>query len=166
MRESFATFVKNLQQELTSAHEARLAEGAPPLATLHVTILGQTALRIHPHTAPLLNVIQTADLAALLSGDWTGKRILQRCLATIDLVYDEHSNEAWIPPEATFTELYRSDRLIIKALDPLWCLVSKAVKAPAKNRYLIQEAIAIYGEELVSLISRAGGSPILFVDEK
>lgn len=113
----------------------------------------------------MLKVVQTADLDALLVGDWTGKRILQRCLADLDLVYDEHSTEAWIPPGATFTQLYRSDRLIVEVLDPLWCLVSKAVKAPAKNRYLIQDAIAMYGEELVSLITQAGGSPAFFVDE-
>lgn len=161
MKEPFSRFLKDLEQELTVAHEARLSDGAPPLATLRVKILDQTALRIHPHTAPQLHIIQTADLDALLVGDWTGKRILQQCLAKIGLVYDEHSTDVWIPPQATFTELYRSERLNVEVLDPLWCLVSKAVKAPTKNRYLIQDAIALYGEELVSMITKAGGAPAI-----
>lgn len=157
--------IRSLEHELTTAHDARIADGAPPLAVLHIKILGQMALRIHPDTPPALHVIQTADLDALLEGDWTGKSILKRCLAEHALVYDELSKEVWIPPGATFTELHRSSRLIIEVIDPKWGLVSKAVKAPSKNKFLIQDAIAFYGEEFISQILNAGGDPSVFVEE-
>ena len=158
-----ADLITQLEHDLAAANQERYLDNLPTLSQLHITMLGQMALRVHHEIPAELHLAQTADMDALLNGDWATRAIFKKCLADHHLVYDEHSAEIWIPPLATFTTGYESPLLFIDIIDPLFALTSKAVKAPHKNKILIQEALAIYGEALITHITSSGGDIEFFV---
>ena len=104
--------------------------------------MGQMSLLANKKVSLLLSLAQTADMDALLTMDHVLKEELKTCLRKHGLVYDEDSHLIWIPKGATFDDLFDLKNVIVKAIDPMSALVSKAVKAPQKNKQLIREAIA------------------------
>ena len=64
----------------------------------------------------------------------------------------------WIPPGAKFEILFDLKNVVVKSIDPESALVSKAVKAPEKNKQLIREAIASGKfKTLIARIEKNGG---------
>lgn len=55
--------------------------------------------------------------------------------------------------------------LTIEILSPIAALTSKAIKAPEKNRILLTEALAAYGDELANKILRHGDDLTKFITE-
>jgi hypothetical protein len=70
------------------------------------------------------------------------KQELQVILESRGLLYDEDSPLIWIPPGSTFNSIFDLMHVTVRAIDPESALVSKAIKAPAKNLQLIREAFA------------------------
>jgi len=70
------------------------------------------------------------------------KKELTSILKKYGLIYDGDSKLIWIPPGAKFEILFDLKNVVVKSIDPESALVSKAVKAPEKNKQLIREAIA------------------------
>ena len=68
------------------------------------------------------------------------------------------SSEVWIPPGAKYLEIFSGNALDCEILDPISALVSKAIKAPEKNRILVREALNVYGETLEAKIKEHGGN--------
>jgi hypothetical protein len=117
-----------------------------------VQLLGQISLLVNEKAAIELSLAQTGDLDALLTMDNIVKAELKKLLRIHGLIYDEDSYLIWIPPAARFERLFDFDHIVIESIDAESALVSKAVKAPAKNKRLIRQAIA--SEEFPTLVDR------------
>jgi hypothetical protein len=76
------------------------------------------------------------------------------------------SGEIWIPAdEEKYITFYDSETLQVNYLAPLPTLISKAVKAPIKNRPLIRRALKHFGERLRECIEKYGGDISQFEHE-
>lgn len=59
-----------------------------------------------------------------------------------NLTYDKDSDLIFIPKGSKFCSFASFKNLVVEVIDPESALVSKAVKAPEKNKPLIRAAIA------------------------
>lgn len=158
---------KELDGSVESIKSSRREEGLPSLSRAEVRLLGQMSLLSNERVSLLLTLAQTADMDALLAMDNVLKEELKRLLKKHGLVYDEDSYLIWIPKGATFETVFDFKNIIVKAIDPESALVSKAVKAPEKNKQLIREAI-VSGEfpGLIDRIEKNGGNLEFFAKDK
>lgn len=141
-----------LNQRIEEISRERRDEGLLPISKARVQLLGQISLMINEKAAMELSLAQTGDLDAILTMDGIVKTELKKALSKHGLIYDEDSYLIWIPPAARFEKLFDFDHIIIESIDAESALVSKAVKAPSKNRQLIREAIA--SEKFPTLVDR------------
>lgn len=150
---------KGLDGRIDKINRLRRDEGLLSVPKAEVKLLGQMSLLSNEKVSMLLSLTQTADMDALLAMDQAVKEELKRLLKKQGLLYDEDSYLIWIPKSATFEERFNFKNVIVKAIDPESALISKAVKAPEKNKQLIREAIAS-GEfpGLVARIEKSGGN--------
>lgn len=63
-------------------------------------------------------------------------------LETYKKVLDPVGHEAWMPRETRYTVLFRGVHVTGQLAQPLFVLLSKALKAPTKNKALIVEYLA------------------------
>lgn len=131
-----------LNRRIEDINQDRRREGLFALSRARVQILGQISLLVHEKASAILNLTQTADLDATLTMDDTAKEELKSLLRNNGYVYDEDSNLIWIPEGAEFLPFLELNNIVVESIDPESALVSKAVKAPEKNRQLIRQAIA------------------------
>ncbi len=123
-----------------------------------VQLLGQISLLSHDKVSAILSLAQTGDVDAFLTMDHVVKVELKKALRAQGLVYDEDSYLIWVPPGSKFETFLSLDNLFVESIDPESALVSKAVKAPEKNKQLIRQAIASDGfPNLVDRILENGG---------
>jgi hypothetical protein len=131
-----------LDRRIDDINQDRRREGLFPLPRAKVQILGQISLLVHEGASAILNLTQTADLAAALTMDYTIKEELKSLLRNNGFVYDDDSNFIWIPEDAEFLPFLELNNIVVESIDPESALVGKAIKAPDKNRQLIRQAIA------------------------
>ena len=155
--------IEEMEQRIGHLNYERSKEDLPPLSRPTITLLGQFALFADPIARQELDLRSTRDLDALLEGDWIVRSVLKESLNSQGLEYDDLSSEIWMPEEAICTVIHESSQLLLKAYDPLSVIVSKAIKAPARNRFLVAQAILLYGERLIELITKYGGDLEFFV---
>lgn len=141
-----------LNAKIEEINIQRRRDGDFGLTKARVQLLGQVSLLVHEAVSAVLSLAQTGDLDALLDMEYTVKKEFKIILQKQGLVYDEDSYLIWIPPGARFDLLFDLDHVMIEAIDPESALVSKAVKAPEKNRQLIRQAIA--AEKFPTLVDR------------
>jgi hypothetical protein len=96
----------------------------------------------HEQVSAYLSLVQTNDLDALLKMEYVVKVEFKKLLNEVGLIYDEDSYLIWVPPGARFDPLFDFETVEVHIIDAESALVSKAVKAPEKNKQLIREAIA------------------------
>jgi hypothetical protein len=142
VKEQLKTLFSELNVTVEKIDRERRAEGLLPIPKAKVQLLGQMSLLSNDKVSPLLSLAQTGDLDALLRMEHVVKVELKRLLQKHGLIYDEDSSLIWIPPGAMFEALFDLDHVTVESIDPESALVSKAVKAPKKNKQLIREAIA------------------------
>jgi len=159
--------LKSLFEELDARVDRlnvkRRGKGLRPFARAEVRLLGQMSLLVNERVSAVLTLAQTADMDALLTMDQILKMELQDLLKKQGLLYDEDSHLIWIPEHAEFEALFAFMNVTVTAIDPESALVSKAVKAPVKNKQLIREAIASgHFPGLIDRIEGGGGDLELF----
>lgn len=132
----------NLNARISEMNHDRRREGLLDLPKAEVALLGQMSLLAQERVAAVLALTQTVDLDAKLKMDHIIKLELKSLLAEANLTYDEDSHLIWLPKTAKFLELFDFACVAIKCVDAESALVSKAVKAPTKNKVLIRQAIA------------------------
>jgi len=93
------------------------------------------------------------------------RTIVKTGISKLGLEYDDLSKEIWIPEGASFKLLYETSILKIEILEPFYVFLSKAIKAPEKNKQLILQAISLYGVKLLYAIDKNGGNSGYFIDE-
>lgn len=118
--------------------EAR-AEGMLTLRPCTIHLLGQSALMEvgAPLTLAVTNDIDVrADYAAAIEAE------LRRLLKRRGKELDPHGDEIWMPKETQYRVLFAGELVTLKVADTDAILISKALKAPRKNRGLIIEYLA------------------------
>ena len=149
---------KELNERVDFINKERLEEGGLRVSRAEVILLGQMSLLVNKKVSAILSLAQTADIDAQLDMDSVVKKELTSILKKYGLIYDEDSKLIWIPPGAKFEILFDLKNVVVKSIDPESALVSKAVKAPVKNKQLIREAIASGKfKTLIARIEKNGG---------
>lgn len=104
-----------------------------------IKILGQMALM---EAGTSLTLAATKDVDVYADFDHGVKREFERLLAAEGYELDPVGNEVWMPRETRYTELFKGRFVHLLVAEPDAILLSKALKAPAKNRTLIVEYLA------------------------
>lgn len=166
VKEQLEALFKQLDSRIDEINAARRKDTVPRVQRCEVKLLGQVSLLANDKVAAVLSLAQTADIDALLTMDVVVRREFKLILRKFGFLYDEDSYLIWIPKRAKFAQLFDYKNVAVKIIDPESTLVSKAVKAPKKNRQLIREAIAS-GEfqGLVDRILECGGDLSVFISE-
>jgi len=141
-KQLLATLFADLNQRVLDINVERINEGTIPIPKSQVRLLGQISLMSHERVSAYLSLVQTNDLDALLQMEYVVKVEFKKLLNELGLIYDEDSYLIWIPPGARFDPLFNLETVEVHIIDAESALVSKAVKAPEKNKQLIREAIA------------------------
>lgn len=149
--------VKELDLSIERENNRRKKEGVVLLSRAGIDILGQMSLFLAAEIRTHLHLFATYDLDALVKGDYWIKEKFQALLKKEGLELDPLSHEIWIPLGSTFKLLFSSNRITCRSLDPLYALLSKAIKAKEKNRILVAEALVFYGNKLAKLIKKFDG---------
>ncbi len=148
----------DLDKRIRKINSERRVEGLIPVPMSRIRLLGQISLLVHDEVSAFLALAQTGDLDAFLDMSYVVKVELKKSLLKQGLIYDEDSPMIWIPSGAKYEKIFSFESVVVEAIDPESALVSKAVKAPEKNRQLIRQAIASgkFGT-LVDRILKNGG---------
>lgn len=141
MKEALSQIFKQLDLWIAAENIEREDSGVRKFAKCHVTILGQMSLLVDDKVSAVLNLAQTGDLDAKLEMEFPVKKKLKELLSEQGLIYDEDSDKIFIPKGSRELPLFEFAYITVKRLDPESALVSKAVKAVAKNKQLIRQAI-------------------------
>ena len=110
---------------------------ALPPCTIH--LLGQRALL---EVGVLLTLAVTNDVDVRADYASAIEAELRRLLQIAGKELDPHGDEVWMPKETTYRVLLTGEFVTLKVADVDAILVSKALKAPNKNRTLIVEYLA------------------------
>ena len=118
--------------------EARSA-GLLTLRPCVIKLLGQTALL---EAKVSLTLAVTNDVDVYADYDFAIEQEFRRLLATKGYVLDPLGGEIWMPAETTYQPLFVGNCVTLLVADPESVLVSKGLKAAAKNRPLLTEYLA------------------------
>jgi hypothetical protein len=118
--------------------EAR-AEGTLRIGRCTLRLLGQMAL-FEQHAPLTLAATKDVDLRGRYPTEVETE--LRRLLASKGLELDPVATEIWMPRETTYATLYAGELVVLEVADVDAVLISKALKAPVKNRPLIIEYLA------------------------
>lgn len=157
-RKQLLQIFTELDERLGELDRERRELGGLGLTKTRVEVLGQMSLLANRQVSAVLSLAYTADLDAKVEDGSPVRFELQKILAREGLVLDPSSNAIWIPPDGKFERMCDLKFVEVELLDAESALVSKAVKAPGKNKELLQEAIASdHFPTLVERILRYGG---------
>lgn len=131
---------EKLDHEIMSLNVEFRAEGSREVPKFHIKILGQSAL-IESKISLALNA--TIDIDAYADFIWVAREKFCEILKENDLVFDALSNEIWMPEETKYVSFYRGEYVDGYYAEPEYVLLSKALKAPGKNKNLIIQYISI-----------------------
>lgn len=155
---------EELDKRIKQADEESYADQGIGLVPkeIELKIMGQLALLADDNISSKFELNTTFDLDAHVKASVEVSRILDQLLNENGLALDKLSREIWMPPDTVWETFYEGDYVKIFKARPIDVLVSKAVKAPVKNKRLITDAIAIYGSELIDRIDKFGGNSSFF----
>jgi hypothetical protein len=129
----------HLDTWLIGEASATRAQGLKPLRACEFKIVGQTALL---EASLNLSIAATADVDAITDAEYVVTAKLNELLRAEGLELDPLSKEVWMPVETRYIEFYSGRMVTAWRADPVHVLLSKALKAPEKNRRLLGEYIA------------------------
>jgi len=132
---------KKLDNFLVNEAREAIAEAWAQPKACRISLVGQMALFENDKLA--LNLIATRDVDALVPRmeNATRKEFI-RLLKKKGFDLDPLAHEAWMPKETKYDTTFAGRFVTLRVAEPDAVLVSKALKAPAKNRKLIREYIA------------------------
>lgn len=114
-------------------------DGLPRLAPCRIRVVGQMAL-FEQHVP--LHLVATQDVDATGDYEHAVERELVRLLRMEGKDLDPLAHEAWMPKDTQFRRLFTGSFVALDVAEPEAVLISKALKAPLKNRALITEYLA------------------------
>lgn len=124
---------------LSQEADASRHEGTLPLRACEFKIVGQTALL---QASLGLSIAATADVDAFTDAEYVVKVKLNELLRVVGLELDPLSDEIWMPKETRYTPFFKGVMVEASRAEPVHVLVSKALKAPEKNKTLLRAYLA------------------------
>jgi hypothetical protein len=118
---------------------AAASEGLPQLNACTIKVFGQTALM---EADVPLTLAATKDVDVHADYAYPIQKEFERLLSLAGRSLDPVAHEAWMPRESRYRELFAGRYVRLLIADPEAVLLSKALKAPAKNRSLLTEYLA------------------------
>ncbi|MCP4447571.1 MAG: hypothetical protein GY811_19855 [Myxococcales bacterium] len=137
---------QDLDEVIGVENQQRRLDDDEPLEDIEIRVLGQMSLLTNEAVSAQITLVGTLDVDASVTGgcySWVGKKFSE-LLEAQNLELDRYSDEIWLPEGAAYVEIFSGKYLTCLRLHHLDALESKAVKAPEKNRLLIQQALPIY----------------------
>lgn len=114
-------------------------EGSPQPQPCKIQLLGQMAL----FEADLgLDLVATEDVDVKANYSHEVQKEFERLLQMKRLKLDPVGHEAWMPKETKYEAVFKGRFVSLLIAEPEAVLISKALKAPEKNKNLIRAFIA------------------------
>lgn len=124
---------------LIDENVAAVQEELPRHPACIIRVLGQTALF---EAQVSLRLATTRDVDVRADYDDATRREFARLLAEEGRELEPLADEIWMPRETRYAEHFRGKLVRLLLAEPEAVLVSKALKAPAKNGPLLTEYLA------------------------
>lgn len=134
-----AEIFEKLDQWVGQQNAEATREGLPAIPRCEFRIVGQTALM---EANLKIDLASTADVDAMNNATYAVIAKLNDLLQAKGLEYDQLSNEIWMPPESKYVDVFRGTWVVAIRAEPEFVMLSKAKKARAKNKKLLQQYIA------------------------
>ena len=129
---------------VTAHNVAARSAGMAALKPCRIRLLGQMAL-LESKTKLELNITNDVDVYA--DYEHAIETEFRRLLRVVGLNLDATGHEAWMPKETLYSSLFEGEYVTLQVADADAVLLSKALKAPRKNRALIVEFLAAGASE-------------------
>ncbi|MEY4630999.1 MAG: hypothetical protein RIQ81_1119 [Pseudomonadota bacterium] len=136
---TLATIFEQLDQWVMAENKNATVEGIRLLPKSLFRVVGQAALL---EAKVEFNVAATVDVDVLNNAKHEVVAKLSELLLAEGLELDPLSNEIWMPLETQYVEIFKGDWVTSLRAETEFIMVSKALKAPAKNRVLLRNYIA------------------------
>lgn len=130
---------QDLDKWVDKSNKGLAKEGFPVIKPFYIKVLGQTAL-IESNIN--LNLPTTIDVDMYTNCSYVVKQELERILSKHKKFLDGFSDEIWMPKETEYSLFYKGKNLKAYLAKPEYILLSKALKAPKKNRGIILEYLS------------------------
>lgn len=133
------TVFQQLDRWIESENEHRRNGGGALFPKTVIKVLGQSALfeaKVDLHLAA------TMDVDAYTEAEWVITKKFDELLRKHGRHWDAHSSEIWMPHETQYAPLFSGQHVEASLAEPDYVLLSKALKAPIKNRNLITDYLA------------------------
>jgi hypothetical protein len=115
------------------------ADGLPALKPCRIRVLGQSALL---EAGSLLHLNLTNDVDVYADYEHAIEVEFRRLLARHGKELDALGHEIWMPRETRYDALFTGEYVTMQLADMDSVLLSKALKAPVKNRALLVDYLA------------------------
>jgi hypothetical protein len=149
-----AAVAAQLDAWVIAQNVAARGEGLLSLRPCRIRVLGQTAL-FESKAALQLNLTNDVDVYA--DYEYAIEVEFRRLLSAQGKELDPLVHEIWMPRETRYSDLFVGEYVTMQVADVDAVLVSKALKAPHKNRALIVEYLAAgASERFMALAKRYG----------
>lgn len=136
---ALATIFERLDQWVTAENKSATIDGFQLLPKSIFRVVGQAALL---EANVQFNVAATVDVDVLNNAKHEVVAKLSELLMAEGLELDPLSNEIWMPMETHYVEIVKGDWVTAMRAETEFIMLSKALKAPAKNRVLLRNYIA------------------------
>jgi hypothetical protein len=130
---------RQLDDWIAARNRESRSEGLPTIHPCHIRLFGQTALL---ETGVRLTLAATRDVDVTADYESAVEAEFRRLLKSKGRELDPLGHEIWMPKETQYSVLYAGQSVELTVADPEAVLVSKALKAPEKNRALLVEYLA------------------------
>jgi hypothetical protein len=146
-----------LDEWAIKASQKDIAEGLLPMGYCLIQVVGQTALleaKLDIHLAA------TADVDLHQQIEYVFHKKLEELLKKRGKFLDPVGHEAWMPPETTFKTIFKGNYVEGAVAQPEYVLISKALKAPERNKELLAEYLASHPSDLFYTLAKKYKVPL------
>lgn len=126
-------------------------DGLVPLGICEIKIIGQTAL-LEANIS--LHVPATMDVDVFANYDYLVKKKFEHLLKENGKELDPVGHEAWMPKETEYIEFFTGKWVKAYLAKIEYVMISKAKKAPVKNKGLIVEYLATSPDKVFFQLSK------------
>ncbi len=130
---------QELDDWISDINDERRREGGVTVGKCYIKVLGQLAL-IEAKLG--LALAATQDVDALTNASSEVMNALNSILKKYRKHWDANSHEIWMPTETKYHLIHSGINVKGEVAQPEYVILSKALKAPAKNKSLMIEYLA------------------------
>jgi len=135
LREIFIQLNEWVDQENKEATE----EGRLSMSCAEIYIIGQSALM---EAGLSIDLAATADVDSKYQLEYKLRKKFDELLKADGKFLDPVGHEAWMPEETVYKQIFEGRHIVGYIAEPVFIILSKAKKAPIKNKQLIIDYLA------------------------